>query len=75
MVDNLQHQNILISVTYKQVWLMNNKGVLTQVAKETGVSRQFVAKVFAGRGKSRRIEEALRKLRAPGFEKPRVNAA
>jgi predicted transcriptional regulator len=53
---------------YKDAWLLNNRGALGQIARRLGVSRQAVSRVYRGEGTSARIEEALRAVRAPGFE-------
>ncbi len=52
-------------------WKRHNKGVLRGIAKRLGYSQVMVSRVFNGHQNSfdGRIEEALRELNAPGFEK------
>lgn len=59
--DRLRDQRLL--------WLRDNRGVLTRIAKELGVSQAFVRIVYHGGSQSRdgSIENELARLGAPGF--------
>lgn len=52
-------------------WLKRNRGVLVRVAQELAVGVPTVSRVLNGHAVSRRIEDRLRQLRAPGFTKQR----
>ncbi len=67
-LDNLPSQHTVIAITYEDAWMARNRGLLTEVARQLGVSRQAVGKVWRGEGRSARIEKALRLRRVPGFE-------
>ncbi len=64
------------AIPYQEAWLNANWGVFAQVSrqlsKQKPCSRQFVREVFYGRRRSARVERALRRLRAPGFEAPKI---
>lgn len=51
------------------LWVADNKGVLTKIAEELGVTQPFVSDVFYGRRKSRNgdVEKRLAEFGAPGF--------
>lgn len=67
---NLNIERSITADWYRRQWLARNRGVLSQVAKQLKprVSPQFVRLVFWGERRSRRVERALRRRLAPGFE-------
>jgi hypothetical protein len=67
-IDNLKGKHTVVAITYEDAWLKHNRGLLSQVARQLGISRQAVTKVWRGEGHSVRIEKALRRRRVPGFE-------
>jgi hypothetical protein len=62
---NQQINNITRAITLQALWLSANRGILTQVAKQLGVSHQAVGAVYKGKTRSRRIEKALKQRGAP----------
>ncbi len=46
---------------YKRAWLRENWGIISAVAVNLKVSRQFVREVYWGRKRSKRVEAALRR--------------
>lgn len=77
MSVNLRDKHIVVTIPYKQAWMLANRGLLTQVANsfDPPISRQCVSNVFRGVRTSARVAEALRRLRAPGFEAAKKAAA
>ena len=69
-----QEKHSVVAIPYRTAWLLNNKGVLAEVASQLGVSREAVSKVWRGKGRSKRVERALRRRRVPGFEAGRKAA-
>jgi hypothetical protein len=52
------------------VWVYENPGLLTRIAREMSCTQPFVSRVLYGDKRSRdgRIEEKLAELGAPGFK-------
>ena len=80
--DNLNNEHSAmpaVAIPYKDAWLKANPGIFAEVARQLTrrkkVSRQFVRNVFWGTRRSARVERALRRLRAPGFERVLRRAA
>lgn len=80
--DNLTHEHSAmqaVAIPYTDAWLKANPGIFAEVARQLSrkkrVSRQFVRMVFRGTRRSVRVERALRRLRAPGFERSLRSAA
>jgi hypothetical protein len=69
--DNLKAKHTAVAIPYEKAWLMNNRGVLSEVARQLGVTRQAVSAVWRGEKRSRQIERALRRRRVPGFAQRR----
>jgi hypothetical protein len=57
------------------LWIDKNRGVLTQIANELGVTQVFVGDVFHRRRNSSdgEVEKRLTEVGAPGFESPQQN--
>lgn len=79
--DNLKTEHsafVQSAIPYQKAWLNANPGIFAlvarQLSKKKQVSRQFVREVFYGRRRSARVDRALRRLRAPGFELRRIAA-
>jgi hypothetical protein len=76
--DNLKIDSIILAEHDKQRWLKRNPGILAEVARQLSrtkrCSKQAVSAVYRGKRRSKRIERALRRLRAPGFEPKRMAA-
>lgn len=55
------------------LWLRDNRGTLTRIAKKFALSRGYVAEVYWGQKRSGegRIEDELLRLGAPGFGVPK----
>lgn len=54
--------------TLKVLWLREKRGVLREVSKQLkGCTPQFAGMVYRGERRSRRVEELLGDLGAPGF--------
>jgi hypothetical protein len=77
--DNLKAESSIMLDHDKRRWLARNRGVLSEVSiqlsRRKSCSKQFVRMVFWGARRSRRVEIALRRYRAPGFEALRKLAA
>jgi hypothetical protein len=68
---NLNIQDIILANPFKTAWLHANRGLCVTVAAQLHppVSQQFVRMVYYGHRRSKRVERALGKFRAPGFER------
>jgi hypothetical protein len=69
MNDNLPQENTVLVIPYRTAWVRSNHGVFAQLSRKLRVSRQFVRAVFYGHRRSKRVEQALHAVRAPGFER------
>ena len=76
--DNLKNENFILADHDKRRWLARNRGVFAEVAKQLSkkkhCSKQFVRLVFWGARRSSRVENVLRRMRAPGFEPKKLAA-
>jgi hypothetical protein len=61
-------------VRRRELWRLDNKNALSEVAREVGVTYHAVRLVFKGFGGSRdkRIEKALAAKGCPGFEEETI---
>lgn len=67
---NLRVKDNTLPDLYRALWLRMHRGVLSEVAREVGVTPQMVRMVFWGQKRSRRIET---RLSFHGFTVPRKN--
>jgi hypothetical protein len=72
MKVNLKNEHTIRRIALKELWLRDNRGILSHVAKhlDPPVSKQFVGAVYRGKRRSQRVEAALAAVRAPGFSRP-----
>lgn len=63
-----QVENALKKARQQRIlWLDENKGILTRIANEVGVSQPFVSDVFHGKRNSDAVAAKLAEAGAPGF--------
>ena len=49
----------------KALWLQDHRGIIGQIAEQTGKSQPYVSMVYKGQRRNAAIEKALRKAGAP----------
>lgn len=77
-MSNLSQSETAIRKARRQriIWLDENKGILTRIADQIGVSLPYVSDVFHGKRNSEAVATKLAEAGAPGFKaEDKSNAA